>query len=114
MIEAILERTLCVGGAAGPIHRLKKEMPEAEGLKLLWISSSLRIYQLQFVAATLHQLRSDFGADTNPIQSSRSFDRPIGFDGNFEIAKVQRFNQACIHLQQGLPTCANYEALPQR
>ena len=113
MVKAIAQRKLSVDGAAGPIHRLKKEMPEAKRLKLPEIGFNLRIDQLQFVAALLHQLRSGLWADANPIQTRWSLDRSIGFDSNLKIASVQRGNQARIQLQQRLSAGADHESLSQ-
>ena len=68
---------------------------------------SLRIHELQLIAATLYDFRFRLGADADPVKARRRFDGAIALDANFKSSRVQCVDQRRIDLQQRFAAGAN-------
>jgi len=109
MIHTIFQRQLRIRRATRPIHRLQKEIPKAQTLKRLRNRIRLRINQLQFIPAPLHQFRPILGANADPVQSIGSRNRSIRLHRDLKPARMQCLNQRQIQLKQWLSTGTHYK-----
>src|SRR3954469_4668685 len=102
MAQAVVDCARGVFDQFGPVHRLQRKAFEIESRKIFRRGARLRIHQLQFVAAAHHQSGAGFRADADPVHPVGRFDRPVGLDTDGEAARMQRFDEGGIDLQQRL------------
>lgn len=102
--QAIRHRGSQGCGSVGPVHGLQEETGEVETLVARGIRARLRIHQLQFVTALLHQRRTGLGTHTDPVDAAWRRDGAIGLHGDLEIPLMNRFEQRFVQLQQRLAT----------
>ena len=91
------------------IFRLQEKVLKLHVFELRWMSLGLvlRVDQLDFVPTGLFHAGISFGADADPVETGRGFDRTIGFNADFEACFVKRIDSRGIELQEWLPACAN-------
>src|SRR6266567_5082919 len=110
MVKTIPDRHLSMSGTVETVHRLKKEMLERKMLELRRRRSRLRIHQLQFIPALLHQFRPALGAHADPVDPRRGFHRAVGLNRDLESLGMQGGNKARVELQQRLAARANHKS----
>lgn len=71
------------------IPRLKEEVVKVELGELLGFILSLRVHELQFITCDLFDSRPCFRADTDPVNTSWSLDRPVCLDGNLDLESLK-------------------------
>ncbi len=67
-----------------PVHWLKIKMRKIQMLKYLWIHPGLWIDQFEFVPGCHDDFRVRFRTDTDPVDSSRYWNRAISLDSDFQ------------------------------
>src|SRR6266700_4607319 len=109
MLHAKLDSTLRVRRAVWPIHWLQEKMSKRELFKSRWVGIRLRKHKLQFMPASLHQVRSGFRTHADPVDPRWCLNRPICLHRNPKVARMQGFNQRRIQLKQRLAAGANHK-----
>jgi hypothetical protein len=92
------------------IPRLKKKILEFQGLEILRRRALLRVNELELIALFLNEWRTRLWAHANPVNRTRSRARSIRFDGDFEAARMQAFDQLIVHLKKRLSSGADNES----
>ena len=100
MPQAVFNRPAGVLRPLGAIHWLQEELGEVERGKQFGLGSGLWVDEFQLVALRLHQRRTGFRTDADPIDSLGADPRSIGLDRNLESRRMQAGDQGRVKLQQ--------------
>ena len=100
MPQAVFNRPAGVLCPLGAIHWLQEELGEVERGKQFGLGAGLWVDELQLVALRLHQWRTGFRTDADPIDSLGTDPRSIGLDRNLESRRMQAGDQGRVKLQQ--------------
>src|SRR5579863_9194857 len=110
VVEAVANRLLRIGDAAGAVHGLQKEVAEGELGQLRGVNSLLGKDQLELITGVLHEWRAGFWADANPVQRVGGVHGSVGLHSDLELARVQSLDERLVELEQRFAAGADDES----
>jgi hypothetical protein len=102
MAQAIVDGARGVVGKRRPIHGLQREALEAKPGESFGRRIGLRVDELHLVPGADAQLGAGLRAHADPVEARRRLDGAVGLDRDREAARMQRFEQRRVDLQQRL------------
>ena len=92
------------------VHWLQEKMAEIQRSQRVEVLRCLGYHDLDLVPFMYYQWGALLGADADPVNADRHWQRAIGFYRHFEALRMHRRSQCLIELQERLATSEDYIA----